>query len=872
MFQYAIDMDLSRPVALAAETVSLACMFRHFNRAPITFGEQADGAEQPLRLGYKLFRSREQTLVHEGRLKPKSPLARPEQWLPFELSLPSKLLSGEEEFEILVDLVTDDEIWFHERGHHGNRFRVNFVDDGSGHGSQAAAAALPEAPAIAHPAAVGGRQGAGLPFRDRVGAPLADMLGSYDFSGHAAIARLARKDAAATPRAAKLPDEVLAVFNRPSPISHDSRFALTALMEYFMLIRREDVDRLIGKRQGRFDLIRRFFEISHQLTGEPAHYFPRDLVAELNAFVLSDGLFEMPLSRLMLWHWLGENRPLTPDMSDEREAIYWWWVTGAMPANRIPDVFVPPAVAAHLSAGHESFRGRLIELPRFACRAWRESEQMQQRYDLNTAGGLVGYSFDVLIHSAGNRINRHFIGSSARGYWSEPVEIAGLSFTRFELALAGQIPALRSLVTDGCEPATAAAARRYLDETLPLGAPDWLPFSLAEARAVRPMPSAAQDIRMPEPGRLAAKPPAAEAPRQEAMIVAGLLGSPSGLGVNLKMSCQTFQSMGASLAVYDTTRRRMVSPEAAAKASATLFHVNADMVAEVLATDPTGELARRRRIGFFLWELDVLPKSHVFGAELVDEIWAPSQFVAEVYAAATNREVKLVKKFITMPDLGPAPPRPEGPFSFLTSFDFHSGVERKNPFAVVRAFQDAFPHHDRDVTLTVKTTEYVHGHWGDANNQWQLIQEAAARDPRITIIVDALPEREFFGLIRSHDCVVSSHRAEGFGYLPAYAMSFRKPVIVTDYSGTTDFCTDETAYPVSHRLVPVRPREFISEVPGARWAEIDHDHLVAAMREVRADRAGAARRAARAARLIAGEYALRAQAERYREALEWNAA
>ncbi len=865
MFQYAIDMDVSKPVAIADGGVSLSCMFRHFNRAPIIFAAP-DGGQNALSLGYRLYRARARTLVHEGKATPKSPTARPEQWLPFEMRLPSQILTDEEEFEILVDLVADDEVWFHERGHHGNRFRLNFTDaEGAARRRAAAEARAIEEikPAAADP---------GASLADQAGPGFMEMLAAQDFAGYAAIARFTRSEPQA--RAQRLPPALLARFNSQSPVSHDTRLALTALMEYFMRQRREDVDRLISKRVGRFDLIRRFFEISHQLAGEAGDYFPADLVAELNAFVLADGIFELPLSRLMLWHWMAENRMLAPDMAAERENIFWWWVTGAMPANRIPDVFIPDPVKAHLSGAHETFRGRTVELSRFTFRSYCESEQLRQRYDLKTAAGLIAYSFDAVIHNAANPINRHFIGSAARAWWRAPITLRGVAFSRFEIALAAQIPELKALAGKdlagkdvGVE--QARAARRFLDRTLPAAAPEWLPFTAIGESAT---PLAGGDIILPVNAALRARAAPARDAAANGIVVAGLLGSASGLGVNLKMSCQTFQAAGAPCAVFDVTRRRMAGPDPAAQAEAALLHVNADMVGEVLATDPTGQLGRRRRIGFFLWELDVLPQTHLFGADLVDEIWAPSRFVAEIYASAAKRQVKLVKKFITMPDIGPEPPRGAGPYRFLTSFDFHSGVERKNPYAVVRAFQDAFPPGDRDAALTIKTTEFVPGHWGDANNQWQIIQEAAARDPRIAIIVDAMPEREFFALIRSHDCVVSSHRAEGFGYLPAYALAYRRAVIVTDYSGSTDFCSEATAWPVSHSLRPVRPHEFITEIPGARWAEIDHDHLVETMRRVRGDRAEAARRAARGGKLIEQEYSLAAHAARYREAMGWNEA
>jgi glycosyltransferase involved in cell wall biosynthesis len=864
MFQYAIDMDVSRPVAIADGSVSLACMFRHFNRAPIMF-TAAEGKAPPLSLGYRLYRARARALVHEGRLTPSSPTARPEQWLPFEINLPSQVLSDEEEFEILVDLVSDDDVWFHERGHHGNRFRLNFVEP-EGNARRAveqaeAKAALPPPT----PTRVNGREAPTL--AEQAGGGLLEMLRSYSFADYAAVQRLNRVDEGAQTQTGPLPPELLAQFNARRTVSHDDRFALTSLMDYFMRTRREDVDRLIGKRSGRFALIRRFFEISHQLAGEPGDYFPADLVADLNAFVLQDGVFELPLSRLMLWHWLEENRPLSTAMERDRDDVFWWWVTGAMPANGIPDVFAPDPVRAHLGGGHETFRGRSIELSRFAFRAWRESEQLQLRYDLKTAAGLIAYSFDFIIHNASNPINRHFIGSSASAYWREPLLIAGVGFSRFEVALAAQCPDFRILLAEPDQDA-AGAVRAAFDRLLPLATPDWLPLSMASGASPDRTDNAILLPPAAEPRRASAK-RAERSAREGGIMMAGLLGSQSGLGVNLKMSCQTFQSLDAPFSVYDVARRRTVNAEAAAGAEAALFHVNADMIGEVLATEPAAQLSRRRRIGFFLWELDVLPESHRFGASLVDEIWAPSRFVAQVYADATARPVKLVKKFITMPDIGPAPPRQPGPYRFLTSFDFHSGVERKNPFAVVRAFQAAFPITDRDAALTVKTTEFLPGHWGDANNQWQIIQEAAARDPRISIVVDAMPEREFFALIRSHDCVVSSHRAEGFGYLPAYALAYKRAVIVTDYSGTTDFCTAETSWPVACRKVGVRPPEFIVEIPGAQWAEIDHDHLVDTMRRVREDRAETARRASRGARLIETEYSLASHAARYREAMDW---
>jgi glycosyltransferase involved in cell wall biosynthesis len=71
-------------------------------------------------------------------------------------------------------------------------------------------------------------------------------------------------------------------------------------------------------------------------------------------------------------------------------------------------------------------------------------------------------------------------------------------------------------------------------------------------------------------------------------------------------------------------------------------------------------------------------------------------------------------------------------------------------------------------------------------------------------------------------------------------MLLGKPVIVTDYSGTRDFATSETALLVDYELVPVGAEEY----PGARgqvWAEPDIDQAAMAMRRLVGDEALAER-------------------------------
>jgi glycosyltransferase involved in cell wall biosynthesis len=336
----------------------------------------------------------------------------------------------------------------------------------------------------------------------------------------------------------------------------------------------------------------------------------------------------------------------------------------------------------------------------------------------------------------------------------------------------------------------------------------------------------------------------------------------------MSMSAATFRHMDRAADEYDVASRSFGREFGSKPFDAALFHVNADAVCDAILYDKSCRLSNAYRIGFYLWELDKLPRTHRLGCMVVDEIWTPSEFLRELYSQCTDKKVTNVKKYVMLSNVAALTRATDkSRFKFLTSFDFHSGVERKNPIALVRAFQRAFPRHRTDVQLTIKTTEFVPDHWGDANGQWLLVKQASAADPRISVIETALSEQEYFCLISNHDCVVSAHRAEGFGYLPAYAMSLGVPVIVTDYSGTRDFCSTETSFPVSFKLIEVRPGEFIADVPGARWADIDIDDLAATLRIVREGGSDVEDRAKRGQQLMRAEYSLDAHARRYKQLL-----
>ena len=103
---------------------------------------------------------------------------------------------------------------------------------------------------------------------------------------------------------------------------------------------------------------------------------------------------------------------------------------------------------------------------------------------------------------------------------------------------------------------------------------------------------------------------------------------------------------------------------------------------------------------------------------------------------------------------------------------------------------------DENVGLIIKSTG-APAHYPEIKQRMQAAMEV---DPRIKIFDRTMTRREVLGLIQSCDCYVSLHRAEGFGLGMVEAMNFGKAVIGTDFSGSTDFLSEQTGFPVSYEL------------------------------------------------------------------------
>ena len=259
-----------------------------------------------------------------------------------------------------------------------------------------------------------------------------------------------------------------------------------------------------------------------------------------------------------------------------------------------------------------------------------------------------------------------------------------------------------------------------------------------------------------------------------------------------------------------------------------------DTVSRIFMQKGASAFEGYHNIGWWPWELSVFPKAwqpHAFN--LVDEIWASSTFLEDMYKRSTDKPVHLVPLAVSVDRLKKHPRKyyglPEKKYLFLYIFDFNSSVARKNPMAAVHAFKKAFTESDKSVGLVLKTMNA-----NPENPEWQVFLKECKADKRIYVLTVTMARPDVLGLIACCDAYVSLHRSEGFGRTIAEAIFLEKPVIATGYSGNTDYMKDKLTFSINHTLVSVSSDyHFIDENDQSVWADVNISDVAIALKFVR---------------------------------------
>ncbi len=325
------------------------------------------------------------------------------------------------------------------------------------------------------------------------------------------------------------------------------------------------------------------------------------------------------------------------------------------------------------------------------------------------------------------------------------------------------------------------------------------------------------------------------------ITVIGYLKGELGLGEAARSCMRSAQEAGIAVAGVDAgfaSLHRQEDPGAAAgddPQPVTVLFVNAEQGAPVLrqlATERPALSRARRTIGFWHWEQPDFPIDYLPCFAGLDEIWAPSSFVQAAISAIAPVPVLRMPHAVSAAASANACRAafglPEDVFLALATYDFYSYQHRKNPQAAIAAYRAAASTAP-PMGLVIKTIN------GDKVPDAMAELRRATQDlPGIQVIDRYLNRQEMFDLEACCDCMISLHRAEGFGLGLAEMMRLGKPVIATGWSGNADFMTADNSMPVGYALAPLAD-DVGPYRAGSLWAEADVAHAAACLTRLARD-------------------------------------
>ena len=247
-----------------------------------------------------------------------------------------------------------------------------------------------------------------------------------------------------------------------------------------------------------------------------------------------------------------------------------------------------------------------------------------------------------------------------------------------------------------------------------------------------------------------------------------------------------------------------------------------------------------RRIGCTIFETDSLPPRWAEMCNAMDEVWVPSQFNVETFAAAgvDPRKLAVIPYGIDVAAYSPSADRSQdGPFTFLYVCDFHW---RKGFDLLLEAFVNEFKPGEARLVLRIHSRSY-HGE-ADVDVERMLyesvqgrLEPPADRRPEVTVITDALSPAGLKRLYETADLYISTDRANGWGVPCQESMALGIPAATINWSGSTEFMREGNSVLIQpeDELVPVDSRlssQFPKLYGGQRWPRVEAAEVRRVMR------------------------------------------
>lgn len=241
---------------------------------------------------------------------------------------------------------------------------------------------------------------------------------------------------------------------------------------------------------------------------------------------------------------------------------------------------------------------------------------------------------------------------------------------------------------------------------------------------------------------------------------------------------------------------------------------------------PQPWMTGKKVIGYWVCESSVASPDYKAAMDAHTQIWTASEASAKALRAiGSSTPVRVIPHVVTVP--AEVPDR-SGRDTVTTLFAFMPPMERKNPEALLRAWQAAFP---REATTKWATSaRLIVKMRGAPPSLARLLEVIADADPRIEIIDKDLTDEEMDALYERADIWCSMQRAGAFELHIASAAAHGLPVITTDVGGPRDYLSRGAAVFVGGN--EIAPLQECPLNKAGVWIEPDAEQVIAALQQL----------------------------------------
>jgi glycosyltransferase involved in cell wall biosynthesis len=321
-------------------------------------------------------------------------------------------------------------------------------------------------------------------------------------------------------------------------------------------------------------------------------------------------------------------------------------------------------------------------------------------------------------------------------------------------------------------------------------------------------------------------------------VVVGMFTTASGIGEAARLEYQAIKRENPNTFAFNLSpalKQEDMAPEIdlidalpGSERGTLLFVINAPNLPFAMMVCGAALRPGWRRIGLWVWELEVAPRGWERCFPLIDELWFPSEFAARPFRVAGAPPISVRPHRAVVSETVSARRGkfglPANCFVALTFADAMSSFNRKNPLGAIDAFKSALGGRtDARLIVKIRNAERSPRHHAQ-------LQSAADGVGNIKFTDWILTTKEKLELIASCDVLVSLHRSEGFGLTLAEAQELHVPVVATGWSANTEFLRDGDGAMVPARMIPVDdPGGPYARYSNAVWADPDLKAAAAAL-------------------------------------------